>query len=135
MSELFHASDLIHSYTRAEAIADGTLVDVTATAREAGFVVPVALTRSVWVDCVEWTEQDSKRKAAIQDQASRLWDVVWMANCAARRAAGSGRCNFEVFRVPRNGHGIRPRSVRLSMEVGPGDEGEPIITIMQPNED
>ena len=26
MSELFHASDLIHSYTRAEAIADGTLV-------------------------------------------------------------------------------------------------------------
>ena len=35
---------LISSYTRSEALADGVLVDVTETAREAGFVIPVALT-------------------------------------------------------------------------------------------
>ena len=35
-------------YTRAQAIEDGILVDVSDTAREAGFKIPVAVTRSVW---------------------------------------------------------------------------------------
>ena len=39
--------DPIHTYTRAEALADGVLVNVTGTAREAGFIVPVALTVGV----------------------------------------------------------------------------------------
>jgi hypothetical protein len=42
---------LISSYTRSEAFADGVLVDVTETAREAGFVIPVALTRAAWDLC------------------------------------------------------------------------------------
>jgi hypothetical protein len=33
----FERSDMIHSYTRAEAIADGVLIDVSETAKEAGF--------------------------------------------------------------------------------------------------
>ena len=44
---MFEKADLIHSYTRAEAIADGVLIDVSATAREAGFKYPVALTAAV----------------------------------------------------------------------------------------
>jgi hypothetical protein len=44
--------ELISSYTRSEALADGVLVDVTETAREAGFVIPVALTRAAWDLCV-----------------------------------------------------------------------------------
>ena len=35
-------------YTRAQAIEDGILVDVSDTAREAGFNIPVAVTRTVW---------------------------------------------------------------------------------------
>ena len=31
---------IIHSYTRAQAIEDGILVDVSDTAREAGFTIP-----------------------------------------------------------------------------------------------
>ena len=41
---MFSNDDLIHSYTRAEALADGELIDVSATAREAGIRWPVALT-------------------------------------------------------------------------------------------
>jgi len=58
---MFEDADLIHSYTRAEALADGTLIDVSETAREAGFRVPVALTRAAWFDCVAWTAEDSQR--------------------------------------------------------------------------
>jgi hypothetical protein len=44
---MFDGSDLIHSYSRAQAIAAGVLVDVTPTAHEVGFRFPVALTRAV----------------------------------------------------------------------------------------
>ncbi len=88
MNTLFEAPDLIYAYSRAQAVADGVLVDVTATAREAGFTVPVAMTCATWADCVEWTEETDRRKATDQDESGRLWDVVWMAHRAALRAAG-----------------------------------------------
>ena len=47
-AEPFEGFDLIHSYSRQQAIEDGVLVDVTATAREAGFRYPVALTATVF---------------------------------------------------------------------------------------
>ena len=39
---------VISIYSRAQAIEDGILVDVSDTAREAGFTIPVAVTRTVW---------------------------------------------------------------------------------------
>ena len=45
--------DLLYAYTRAQALADGVLVDVTTTAQEAGIKYPVALTRAVWCRYVE----------------------------------------------------------------------------------
>ena len=44
--------EVISAYTRAQAIEDGILVDVSETAREAGIRYPVALTRAVWESCV-----------------------------------------------------------------------------------
>lgn len=121
-------------YTREQALDDGMLVDVTDTAAEAGFRLPVALTRAAWSDCVEWTEADSKRQA-YQDESGRLWDVLWMASIAARRNRGGDRARFQLYRVPRGGRGVKPRLVTLEMHIGGGDQGEPVITIMMPEED
>ena len=44
--------EVIHRYTRAQALADGVLVDVTDAAREAGFRTPVAMTIAVWSKAV-----------------------------------------------------------------------------------
>jgi hypothetical protein len=41
---------VISSYTRAQAIADGELVDVSTIAREAAIRFPVAITRTLWAD-------------------------------------------------------------------------------------
>jgi hypothetical protein len=49
---MFENADLIHRYSRDDALRDGVLSDVSATAREAGFRWPVALTRTVWERCV-----------------------------------------------------------------------------------
>lgn len=123
----------ISIYTRRQALDDGVLVDVSELAKEAGFRFPVALTRAAWGDCVEWSEADSKRQT-YQNEAGRLWDVLWMASVAARRNSGS-ELRFQLYRVPRGGRGVRPRLVTLVMLCGPGDEGEPVITIMLPGED
>ena len=39
---------VVFAYTRRQAIEDDVLVDVTDTAREAGFRIPVALSRAAW---------------------------------------------------------------------------------------
>lgn len=140
MTEIF--GDVIHAYTRKKAIADGALVDVTETAREAGFVWPVAMTREAWEYAVAWTEADEKRKPEFtgQDEAGRLWDVVYMAFAfirgkKARGAAPSVRDNYRLFRIPREGRGLRARPIVLSIVTGPGDNGEPVVTLMMPHED
>ena len=128
--------EVIYAYTRAQAIADGCLVDVSETAQETGFKFPVALTRAVWSDCVEWDDEDSRRQTH-QDVAGRLWDVLYMGMIAARanRTSSSQQVLYHLVRVPRGGHATLPRRVTLKLHIGGGDNGEPVITIMQPNED
>ena len=125
---------VISSYSRAQAIEDGMLVDVSETAREAGFKVPVAMTAAAWADCVQWTADDNARKGHCQDEAGRLWDVVYMARKAVEGKACSDLL-YSLYRVPREGRGMRARLVQLRMTIGPGDTVAPVITIMTPTED
>jgi hypothetical protein len=122
---------VISSYTRAQAIADGELVDVTAIAGEAGFKLAVALTRNAWSTAVEWDDSHG----GFQDETGRLWDVVWMATFAARRHRGGDRVAFDVLRVPNRAGATKAVAVQLVVCVGPGDHREPVITIMLPSDD
>ena len=125
----------IYSYTREQAIKDGVLVDVTETAKEAGFQVPVALTRAVWVDCVEWPAALNKTRG-YQDETGRLWDVLWMAYMAISRVRRGGeQLRYSLLRLERTGTAQAPREVALKLHSGPGDNGEHVITIMEPEED
>jgi hypothetical protein len=126
---------VISTYTRAQAIEDGVLIDAGAMASEAGFKWPVALTAAVWADCVAWSEDDSRRQI-YQDESGRWWDVLYMASHAIRTSNDSGdRLLFKLYRVPRDGHSLEAALVTLRLIVGPGDTGEPVITILQPHED
>ncbi|HED14468.1 MAG TPA: hypothetical protein ENI62_12585 [Gammaproteobacteria bacterium] len=127
--------NVISTYTRAQAIEDGVLIDPGSMAREAGFKWPVALTSAVWADCVAWTDDDSKQQVH-QDQSGRLWDTLFMASHAIRTSKDSGdRMLFQLYRVPRDGHSTEAVLVTLKLIVGPGDTAEPVITILLPNED
>ncbi|WTZ89346.1 hypothetical protein OG747_53030 (plasmid) [Streptomyces sp. NBC_01384] len=133
---LAEPDEIIHAYTRAQALADGVLTAADAElAREAGFVVPVALTSAVWEGCVAWNDGDSERQVP-QDERGRLWDVLTMARAAIRRGGGDGdRVTVDLRRVPRDGRARQARPVQLVCAIGPGDHGEPVITIMEPHED
>jgi hypothetical protein len=126
---MFATAPVIHAYTRAQALADGELVDVTGAAREAGFRVPVALTRGV--AALVHADEDA---ANGQSTAGRRWDVLWMASVAARLHGAASRTTFEVIFAPRTAS-ERERVVDMVLHSGPGDEGEHVITIMLPEED
>lgn len=135
---LFTEADLIDSYTRADMLADGGLVEPPAEdVAEAGFRIPLAFTQAAWLDAVAWSEEDSRRQKVPQDESGRLWDVLNLAKFALR-ALTARRVEavlFEVYRVPRGGRARMPKKTRLKLHLGPGDENEPVITIMLPEED
>ena len=58
----------IDTYSRADALADGVLIDVSATAREAGIIYPVALTSMVHETCVALT--DAARDAGCDEEGA-----------------------------------------------------------------
>lgn len=121
---------LIHFYSRADAFLDGILVDVTETAREAGFKFPVALTRAVWC---RYVEVPSGVEA--QDEPGRLWDILHMLKFAiAKEKASRNAISFQLHVRNDNSEGDPPL-VDLKAICGPDDDGQPCITIMLPEED
>ncbi len=119
---------VISSYSRADAIDDGVLIDVSETASEAGIVFPVAVTSAVWAKYVEVPDG-----VQCQDEAGRLWDILWMFCCRAKLEGGSFiSFNLHVRNDNRN---RTPPLVQLKAMCGPGDDAEPVITIMLPEED
>lgn len=131
MTDFWAGAEVISSYSRAQTIADGVLVDASMTGAEAGLSVPVALTAAAYAECVSWDH----RYGAHQDEAGRLWDVVYMAMIAARRADSVVRLTYSLYRVPNVPEAETPEETTLAMVIGGGDNGEPVITIMLPTED
>ena len=103
---IFTQSDVIHTYTRAQALEDGVLVDVTGEAKDL-FRYPVAFTA---------------RLAAEADTKGKRWDVLWMAYLNIRRSPNSA--DSLIFSVVLNG-----KKQELLLVVGPGDDWEPVVTI------
>jgi len=127
--------EVIYAYTRAQALEDGVLVDVSETAREAGFKIPVAVTRAIWDQCIEWTDKDTDNQT-IQDEAGRLWDVLSMLMFAIKRdRSGTDRLVYQLAVIPRDGKSHSPKRIKLKSCIYGGDKSEPVITIMLPNED
>jgi hypothetical protein len=128
-SNPFDGAELIFQHTRKQAIEDGVLVDVSGMAREAGIRYPVAVTSRVWSEVILPSDQAKKEG---QSETGRLWDLLWML----RTALQASRERREVIQygvLVRDG--AQPREVELKAVCGPGDDGEPVVTIMLPGED
>ena len=127
--------EVISTYTRAQPLEDGVLIDAGALAQEAGYRWPVALTTAAWEDCVAWSEADNARQVH-QDEAGRLWDVLFLGVHALRTRVGDGAwLQYSLYRIPRDRHSKQAKLTSLKMMVGPGDDGEPVITVLLRNED
>jgi hypothetical protein len=143
--DFWEGAELISDYSRAQAIEDGVLVDLT-DARDANdnrispFKFPVAMTAAAFAEAIsaggKWEDDGDGETLVLpgcQDFAGRCWDVFWMLKCGIGRASDPSQVNFQVSVIV---DGARHRkSVKLKALCGPGDKAEPVLTIMLPEED
>ena len=121
---------IISSYTRAQALEDGVLIDVSKTAREAGFVFPVAVSNTLWSRYIQPSEQAKQYGQSIE---GRLWDVIWLARIKASRSSGS---RFEYKVIFQDGpHPKDKHQPIIIANCGPGDDMRPVVTLMLPEDD
>lgn len=79
--DFFADAEVISTYTRAQAIKDGVLIDISEWAKEYGFKFPVAVTTGVW----GMIDDPEGMKCAGQSAKGRGLDVVAMLKMYARR--------------------------------------------------
>jgi hypothetical protein len=128
MSEDF---PFIHAYTRAQALEDGVLVDLSARAPDtcrSHFIHPLACTSAVW--CL--LEATVKREPG-NSLDGVLHGVLTCAKLTARirPPPSPDRVVFKALLA----EGATLRSFTLQLACGPGDMGEPVLTLMLRDED
>ena len=121
--------EVVFTYSRQQAIADGILIDVTKMAKEAGFQFHTAITFNAWDKCINWENDVEKMH---QDEDGRLWDILYMASLTAVHSSGN-TILFDVYSIP-SGQ-TEAVLTTLKLVAGPGDSAEPVLTIMLPEED
>lgn len=122
-------AEVIAAYTRAQAIEDGVLVDLSDLAREAGFRWPLAVTQSVWAVIEPGHDLMEEGQSSI----GRAWDLLNVLRAGLRTAQGGHEVSFAPYFLREPGQ--PPRQVMMRAVSGPGDDGEPVITVMMPDED
>ena len=118
---MFTEDELIYSYTRAQALADGVLIDLTERARQCGIRYPTACTAGLWARIQAIPEQDRDLREVAE--AVRISAVLSAMLEAIRQARGTDRVTFSAL------------GAALWAQCGPGDTAAPVITIMRQGED
>ncbi|MYL83448.1 hypothetical protein GTA51_09955 [Desulfovibrio aerotolerans] len=122
--------NVIYSYTRAQAIEDGVLIDITADAKATGFKVHTVVTDNLYHQYIE--VPTGLDRSYGQSSAGRLHDLLTLAMFAARSSKGTDRVYFKVsFLMGPD----KKETVDIIAHIGPGDNAEPVLTIMLPEDD
>ena len=121
---------VIYAYSRSQAVADGVQVDVTKTAQEAGIKFPMFLTRAVFDNYVAVPPGVSG-----QDEAGRLWDLIWMTRFAILRSHGhTDRLPVALY-VRNDNHRAKLVKLIATCSALDMDDPQPALTLMMPDED
>lgn len=136
----FAGLEPLSSYSRAQAIADGVLVDLSEWGGPKGIMggiaLPWAATRSVWLE----VEAIPERLEGLADVRGRAHDLLWMATLAVRGAMrrvkqgerADGRWAFQCI-LPVKGSRKQTRTYHVAL-CG-GDDGRGALTILLSDED
>ena len=116
------SGSIVHSYTREQALTDGTLIDLSGFEEFNKMWKPTAAcTVAVWA-LIQSAIRDHDH-----DLAGILWDISCMARLAAKNSGDASTIRFDVI----IGRTVCP----LKMHLGPGDTLEPVLTVMLAGED
>lgn len=128
MQDIF--GEVISSYSREEALADGVLVDVSEMAKEAGIKFPVAMTSKLYHEII--VPDPRAVEGMGQSVEGRLWDALSMLRFAIKGGQGGSDVRYQCYFIMK---AKQKRLIELKALCHPGDDMEPVITIMLPEED
>ena len=121
--------DTVYSYSRQDALNDGVLVNLNQfiPIKESPFKYPVACTNTVF----NIIEQAVNNKKYCNDFKGVVWDIMYMASHGHMRKLNESTVLFKVIIT---GTG-KKKYHEFKCLCHPGDQGEPVLTIMLPEED
>jgi hypothetical protein len=106
---------VIFSYSRKQALEDGVLIDVSALARQEGFVLHTVVTCGLYGDVTRGVPES--------ERGTMIAGLLRMLRREIRRVPNSDRLHFKFGEIA------------AWALCGPGDEGEPVLTVMLEGED
>lgn len=119
----------------ADSLASGRLVRAGVIDLPERYVGAVVLSAAAWADCVAWSDADSRTQVT-QDEATRVWNVLYCAACALRCSEPpTFEGEFEVPRVPRDSVSVTAKTARLVYRISSDDRNESVMMIYLPIED
>jgi hypothetical protein len=128
---IWEGVDVISAYSRAEAIDDGVLVDLMqgdmGKLCKEHYKYPIACTSAVW----GLVEQSVSKPEHLNDVLGVLHDILTMSKNGHERSDDPSACQFQVIITGTGNQDVHD----LKMRCGPGDEGEPVLTLMLVTED
>ena len=135
----FEGFEMIYSYSRTQALADGVLMEMK-EAQRFGFKLQVVCTDRVWRSLIGNTDpaQRTIKEVVGESLILRAAYLAAKTKMAMERAgvadALPDRLDFHVL-IEEDGEG--PRDVQLYMLIHPDDDGsmKPVATIMYPDKD
>lgn len=118
--------------TRKRALEEGKQRDITDAAKEAGLLVPVFITSTVWD---KWITPDDEGPRTGEDEKMRLRSILDKLLYFIRAHRQTNRSNLIYFPVPFTKEG-KEEDVQLMSHLGPLERADqrPCITIMTPEE-
>lgn len=118
--------EIAHLYSRADAIEEGVLIDVSSTAKELGIVYPTALTSTCWADAValphgaDWGTEQARLNVLLERAIDEL------------NLSGGDHAVFDLHVLDGP---CSERRVQLRASFVPDDDLRPVITVMLAKED
>jgi hypothetical protein len=114
--------EVIFAYTRAQAIADGVLVDVSNRAKRFAIRFPVALTAALYAAITRDADTDTAKDLCLDLL------LITMRRKIATATGPTDRIDFTV-KMP------HAPAIDIYALCTPGDTPDPVITVMLPHED
>ena len=122
---------LIYCYTRKRAIADGIMVDVSYFVSDFWFIVPLAITNNLFTRNIQPT---NKLAEAGKSSESRMIDLLVVMMIKLFQRPNTEQLSFNVSFDMEYEEKIESKLVQILAVIGQGDAGEPVLTIMLPED-
>ena len=126
--------EVIHTYSRADALRDGVLIDITDIAKHFGFKYPIAITGNLFNSYINPNEDLIAHGENVKTRVELVLAVLFYAIKGTKEKKSMTRIHFEVEFLM-DAIEEKYTTIELIADCGPGDNMEPVITIMLPEDD